>query len=129
MDSPMNSDNNSFFSDHSTADAYEAFYKHFDEILDMHEMFVETFCYNPGFIESMTGVDLYNFLEEFIVNDVASSGSSPLGRVSISGFCEEYEYELNLSWNVINSFLKNIKAGKQLSFLKWCRFSYGFSYW
>lgn len=129
MDSPMNSDNNSFFSDHSTADAYEAFYKHFDEVLDMHEMFKETFCYNPGFIESMAGLDLYNFLEDFVVNDVASPGSSPLGRVSISEFCDEYEYELNLSYNVINSFLRNIKAGKQLSFSNWCVFTYGFSFW
>lgn len=128
----MNSDNNSFFSDYSTADAYEAFYKHFDEILDMHEMFKETFCYNPGFIESMTGVDLYNFLEDFFVSDslsssLSSSVSSSLG--SLGDFCEEYEYELNISIDVINAFMRKIKAGKQIPFVRWCRFSYGYSYW
>ena len=129
MESQM-SDNYSSYSDNSSYDPYEDFYKHFDEVYDMCEMFKETFCYNPGFMESMSSLNLYNMLEDFVVSDATSPlGGSGRELSLLADFCDEFEYELNISLNVINSFLRKIQSGKVMSMGRWSRFAVRCSYW
>jgi hypothetical protein len=130
MDSQM-SDNHSSYSENSSLDPYEEFYKHFDEVYDICEMFKETFCYNPGFMESMSTLHLYNLLEDYVISD--NVALSPLNTGHQSGglgdFCDEFEYELNISLSVINSFLRKVGAGKLMSMGRWSRFASQHSYW
>jgi len=128
MESQM-SDNNSSYSEHSSFDPYEEFFKHFDEIYDICEMFKETFCYHPGFIESMTTLHLYNLLEDFVISDATSPANTSWQSGMLSGFYEEFEYELSISLDVINSFLRKIRAGKTMSMDRWSRFAIQHSYW
>ena len=124
------SDNYSSYSDNSVYDPFEDFYNHFDEIYDICEMFKDTFCYNPGFLESISTLNLYNMLEDFVVSDATSPLCGSGRELSLLGdFCEEFEYELNVSLNVINAFLKKIHSGKVMSMGRWSRFAIGYSYW
>lgn len=91
---------------------------HTYNIIHLHEHLKNTFTYSPFFLAKLKSTDLTDFFIHLLYYNYNLKQNLPYIKI----FSIEYENELNISFNIVENFLKTCKYN--LDYNTWSNFCY-----